>query len=518
MANTNGPLDLSQYISGTTDQAYKNWQNQQDQMNWAKSQFAGNKATSDTVVNRALDTSGKFTGYSDADRALYDQTYVPAMKQQMDFAENYTTPERMAANRAAAGATSNIAFDANADAAKRQLQGYDVDPSSGRFAGLDAGLATARAKQAAGAMTKSDRDTETLGQQYLANAIATGAVLPGQAGNEAGIGIAAGNQAVNTGLATTASGAATMGTPLQWDAQGNDMYKQWANAAALQTNAGLTANRDIAAESLAQQKLDQSSSSGIGATIGAASGLLGGVGKMAGGFGSLSGMFGGGGGSGGATATGSVGSGVGGSYSTADATGMAAGLYSEEGGMVPKMAKGGIAHDLLGLAGSAVGNFFLPVVGGMAGKTAGNFVGDLIEGDPGNVGDDAERNFTFGMADPDTPGGFNPSGLTSAGGAAASYFAADGGSIDKMSNMVTPEQSPSRGAETDDVHALLNEGEFVMPKDVASWYGEKYLQGLIEKARREAAGPKAEPEQAPMPQAMAMSPPAFMSEGARGAA
>lgn len=50
--------------------------------------------------------------------------------------------------------------------------------------------------------------------------------------------------------------------------------------------------------------------------------------------------------------------------------------------------------------------------------------------------------------------------------------------------------SPSRGAVTDDVAARgpsgairLDGGEFVLPKDVVSWEGEKSLQNLIQKAR-----------------------------------
>jgi len=81
-------------------------------------------------------------------------------------------------------------------------------------------------------------------------------------------------------------------------------------------------------------------------------------------------------------------------------------------------------------------------------------------------------------------------------------------------NMVPPEASPSGGAETDDVHAMLNEGEFVIPKQVVSWHGEKFFQNLIKKAYNEMQQPQvAEPEAGP-PQAMAISPPTFASQGA----
>lgn len=50
---------------------------------------------------------------------------------------------------------------------------------------------------------------------------------------------------------------------------------------------------------------------------------------------------------------------------------------------------------------------------------------------------------------------------------------------------VTHEMSPSGGQVVDDVPANLNAGEFVIPDDVVSWYGEKHMYGLIEKASRE---------------------------------
>jgi hypothetical protein len=50
---------------------------------------------------------------------------------------------------------------------------------------------------------------------------------------------------------------------------------------------------------------------------------------------------------------------------------------------------------------------------------------------------------------------------------------------------IPEELSPSGGAATDDVKANLNVGEFVIPDDVVSWYGEKHMYSLIEKANKE---------------------------------
>jgi hypothetical protein len=49
---------------------------------------------------------------------------------------------------------------------------------------------------------------------------------------------------------------------------------------------------------------------------------------------------------------------------------------------------------------------------------------------------------------------------------------------------VSNELSPSDGARVDDVDARLNAGEFVIPKDVSEWMGQKYFYDLMAKARK----------------------------------
>ena len=67
--------------------------------------------------------------------------------------------------------------------------------------------------------------------------------------------------------------------------------------------------------------------------------------------------------------------------------------------------------------------------------------------------------------------------------------------------------SPTNGQQTDDVKAQLNAGEFIMPKDVTSWYGEKFFQGMIAKAQNEKSKARPSPAIGPgMP-----GPPAVVS-------
>jgi hypothetical protein len=49
---------------------------------------------------------------------------------------------------------------------------------------------------------------------------------------------------------------------------------------------------------------------------------------------------------------------------------------------------------------------------------------------------------------------------------------------------VSHDLSPSNGAQTDDVDAKLNAGEFVIPRDVAAWKGKEFFHKLIAAARK----------------------------------
>ena len=62
---------------------------------------------------------------------------------------------------------------------------------------------------------------------------------------------------------------------------------------------------------------------------------------------------------------------------------------------------------------------------------------------------------------------------------------ARGGAI--PDGQVPMQASPSMGQRTDDVHARLNAGEFVVPKDVAAWKGHEFFQNLIAKSRKARA-------------------------------
>lgn len=83
------------------------------------------------------------------------------------------------------------------------------------------------------------------------------------------------------------------------------------------------------------------------------------------------------------------------------------------------------------------------------------------------------------------------------GAGAKIYGAASGGPIggpDATPGGAIPAgASPTGGKATDDVSARLTVGEYIIPKDVTAWLGQKHFQGLIDKSREQAAAATAKP-------------------------
>lgn len=89
-------------------------------------------------------------------------------------------------------------------------------------------------------------------------------------------------------------------------------------------------------------------------------------------------------------------------------------LYNFDHGGPVEMKEGGFLHDVLGTLGGLAGNLIpIPIVGPAIGKFFGHTVGNLVEGNTGEIGDDAGRDFTMGMYDADN-GGFRPERILSA--------------------------------------------------------------------------------------------------------
>jgi hypothetical protein len=346
-----GPLAAASERSA--ELAYKT---AQEQLAWAKQVYADNKAVGDQIIDFALGQMDKQSAWADADRKRYEGIYQPLEDQAALRAQDYASEARQEMEAGKAEADVAAQFEQARAVAQDRLEQFGVDPSQTRAGALDLGTRIAEAAAQASAGNQARFRTEQYGDQLMANAINTGKGYPQQVLGAAAQAGQSGNQAVNTGLATTASGAQTMGTGYQWQGMGNQAIGQWGQI----LNAGFQNQLDA-------WKAKQEAGSGWGSALGMAASFIP--------------------------------------------------MMIQEGGVIPE--EGG--------------------------------------GDQGQ---------------------YLPEEMSPSGGAIP----------DDIDAEIGPEGRPAK----------LNAGEFVVPKDVVGWLGEKGLQQIILKARKEMGNPEQAPAQPEM--------------------
>jgi hypothetical protein len=339
----------------STDYAYNL---SQQQFDFFKDVYNKNVGTADIVTDKALGEMDKAIDDSDRYRAQQIDIYDPMKRAYAEEAESYASPERQEAEAGAREADVAMQAEQARQVAQDRLEAYGVDPSQTRSSAMDLASRVNEASAQASAGNAGRKEVEAIGRQMRENAINQGSGLASQITGSSQAGGQAGNQGINTQLATTQSGASTLGTAPQWGQIANQGLGTWGNLLAQSADANLNTFN-----------ANQKASSGWGQVAGAALG--------------------------------------------------AATMFLADGGVIPDEEDGGGA---------------VPV-----------------------------------------------------------------------------EASPSGGAIPDDVTAQidgeqpakLNAGEFVIPKDVVSWLGEKGMQQFIMKARKEMGDPNqapAQPSNSPPPQ------------------
>lgn len=259
------PPDYSPIAAGQLESAKIAAEVAREQLAWAKETYAKDKEVSDRVIQQAFETQAAEAKAAREDRVRYQTLFQPQENALVEEASRYNTvaEQEKAAGRAAATVSSQM--DAARQGAIADLESYGIDPSQTRSAAMDLGLRVAQGAAAAGAANAGRDQAQNVGRALRSEAINVGRGYGSQIAQTYQTSLAAGNQAVNAGLATTASGANTMGNPMAW--QGIAGQSQM-NAANMLTQ---DYNNQYKNYQLAQQN-----SGGIGSAIGTvAGGVLG---------------------------------------------------------------------------------------------------------------------------------------------------------------------------------------------------------------------------------------------------
>ena len=223
------PPDLSELEDFFKAAAERGFELSEEQMDWARETYDKNSAVSDIVIDKALGWMDTQQEWALEDRARYENIFQPLEEQLAAEAQDYASPGRIQAEAGKAESDVAAQFAQARETAQERLEAYGVDPSQTRQGALDLGSRVAEAAAQASAGNQARTNTENIGRALRESAINVGRGYPGQVQAEAAGSGNSGNQAVNTGLATTASGAQTMGTPLQWAGYGTNNVGSWGN-------------------------------------------------------------------------------------------------------------------------------------------------------------------------------------------------------------------------------------------------------------------------------------------------
>ena len=476
-----GQLGIQQGQLGVEDQQLAN---QSDQLG-LQQDFRGDQQALQAKADQLFDQ--------------YSQTYAPAQAKFMADAEAYGTPEKLAQARAGAQANVGDQFQAARDAATRQLESFGIKPSDTRFAALDLGTRIKEAAQKAASGDAASLTAEDKAFALQQAAIAQGANLPNASSTASGVANQAGSNVVGQGNVANAAGSVA-------NAAGSNANAAGANAVGAGNTAVGFGNTAVGLGGTANQAGANAVGAGNATTsaINSATGALNTqVGATQGATQAETGALGAN--TAGAVETGAAGDLVNKTYATGAAAMGSPDSYLNTGlqGTLGAGTTEAQAYDnqmkqfkaeqtnTSGL-GALLGTVAGPLLkAGLAGATGG---ASLVPDIAGNA---------FGGSASSPLPGLSADDYGAGASVSDSYGFAEGGAIPMSA-------SPSRGRQTDDVRAQLNAGEFIMPKDVTSWYGEKFLQQLIQKAKIEKDKAQAKPAIGP---AMA-GPPAVVSRRA----
>jgi hypothetical protein len=204
-STTSGLTAVSQYAEQLMQQQYA----------WGQSEFAKNSQLTDQVVGNLMGLYSQLTGAGNQLMSQYQTMFAPEYQQLVTDANNYSSQARI--QQAMGAAESGVAqqFNGARNAALADLQSFGIDPSSGRYAALDAAERTQAAAAQAGAGFQAEQATEATGRGLRSEALQLGSVMPSQATAAYNAAQGAAVAGENAKLANSQEGVNMLGSPTQ---------------------------------------------------------------------------------------------------------------------------------------------------------------------------------------------------------------------------------------------------------------------------------------------------------------
>lgn len=256
--------DISGLVAATEKQADLSYQIAQDQLDWAKEQYASDKETIDKVVESTLRTQDFTQASAEEDRARYEEVFQPLEDQFVQQVQEYASPARTAFEVGRAQADVAQQFDQAREASQQQLESYGLNPADTRYQAMDVGTRTQQAAASAAAGTQAATNVENTQLGLLGEAINIGHGYPGQVSQSYATSLGAGQGAAGATNAATQTASGAMTNPVQYIGAGNQGYGVSGQTQTSLYNSQVNAyNASLAA------------SSGWGSALGSLAGLAG---------------------------------------------------------------------------------------------------------------------------------------------------------------------------------------------------------------------------------------------------
>lgn len=217
------------------------------------------------VTEQQLGIADQQAQWAKTDRERYENVFKPIEDEFINEARNYATPEKQAQAAAEASADVKAAQASAADQNLRQSASLGINPTSGRYAGIDRATDMAYSLADAGAQNNARQAVRDKGLALKADVANMGRGLPAQSAQAQALGLGASSGAVGLNQQANAQNNASYGIV-------NSGY-----AGAMQGYAGMgsTLNQQYATQ-VDAWKAEQQSKSGLFGGIGEALGGLAG--------------------------------------------------------------------------------------------------------------------------------------------------------------------------------------------------------------------------------------------------
>lgn len=185
----------------------------QEQLNWAKQVYADeapDRENATRIANEAADVNleqmrqqTRITQQSNDD---YNATYRPLEQGIVADARAYDTPEKRAAEAAAASSDVEKQIAAQRGATMREMERAGVNPASGKTLAMQGSMDLGAAKAKAGAANSASKAVETVGYARRMDAANLGRNIASSQGTTAGLAMQAGQAASGSAAAGLAAG------------------------------------------------------------------------------------------------------------------------------------------------------------------------------------------------------------------------------------------------------------------------------------------------------------------------